>query len=167
MTTRCVTRHLDETEHRLNAFQKALLRGWSVNMTFASAAQARRLGFDYSTAELDRFSRIAEDVSSAARAFWLIMFVIAYFAMSLPVIAGCVVYLAAPLLSLAAMIVTLFLSYTASAAISSFATDMVFQIAPLQQQSGDQELCQKVEWQLICIGLLAVIAAAVITVLAL
>lgn len=58
MSTQSITRSQDKkgAEYRLNAMQTALLRGWFINMTFFSAAQARRLGFDYSTEELERFA---------------------------------------------------------------------------------------------------------------
>jgi hypothetical protein len=163
MSTRSVTRD-HATQPRLNAMQTALLRGWSLNMTLSSIDQSRRLGFDYSTEEFERFNAIAKDVPRVARAFWLFAFVVSYFALSMPVIVGCALYFNSQLVSLAAIIVAVFLIYPAAAAISSYATDLVFQLAPLQQRSEDFELYQKVEWQLICIAILAVIAAAVIAI---
>jgi hypothetical protein len=165
MSARSVTQDKDCREHRLNAMQTALLRGWSMNMTLSSVALARRLGFDYSTEEFDRFNAISKDVPPVARAFWLFAFVVSYFALSIPVIVGCALYLNSQLVSLAAIIVAVFLIYPAAAAISSYATDLAFQLAPLQQRSEDFELYQKIEWQLICIAILAAIAAAVITIL--
>jgi hypothetical protein len=90
---------------------------------------------------------------------------VSYFALSIPVIVGCALYLNSQLVSLAAIIVAVFLIYPAAAAISSYATDLAFQLAPLQQRSEDFELYQKIEWQLICIAILAAIAVAVITIL--
>jgi hypothetical protein len=165
MSARSVTQDKDCKEHRLNAMQTALLRGWSMNMSFSSVAQARRLGFDYSTAEFDRFNAITKNVPPVARAFWFFGFIVSYFALSMPVIVGCALYLNSQLVSLAAIIVAVFLIYPAAAAISSYATDLAFQLAPLQQPSEDFELYQKVEWQLICIAILAVIAATIIAIL--
>jgi hypothetical protein len=134
-------------------------------MTFASALQARRLGFDYSTREMQRFTAIAKNVPPMAQAFWFIIFIVCYFALFTPIIIFSVSYFTSTLLSLASIIAGVFVTYPAAAAISGYVTDSLFRLPPLAYEDDDSELYNKIKWQLIFVAILAVIAGSVITIL--
>jgi hypothetical protein len=149
----------------LGAFQRNLLRGWAINMTFiASVSDARRLGFDYTAAEMARFREIARDFGGSPRIAWLVLSIVFYLLVELPLLVlafTALAFLPFALLLWLIIVISILALPTAMGLAAAGAAALVG-IPPFEQTDADAELTMKVRGQLVFTGVVAVIAALAI-----
>jgi hypothetical protein len=149
----------------LGTFQRDLLRGWAINMTFvASVSDARRLGFDYTAAEMARFREMARDFGGSPRIAWLVLSVVFYLLVELPLLVLAFTALAfLPFALLLCLIIVIsILALPTAMGLAAAGVAALLRIPSFEQADADAELYSKVRWQVLFTGMVAVIAALAI-----